>query len=549
MFRYLRVKNYALIDDIYVEFKKGFNILTGETGGGKSILVKALSFLLGEKGDPDAIRTGEKYAEVEGEFDGLSSNIKAILEDAGIETRDKIIIRRLLKSSGKTKTYINDMQTTVKTLKNIGDLLFDIHGQHQHQLLMNEETHLDFLDAYLRILPLRNKLKSLYFRKLKLEEDVHQIEKRLEEMEQRKELTQFQREEIDRANIVIGEDVELEKEKSIITHIEQIVQSLSEAKDILYESEDAVYTKLSRVLEIIRMVSQYDKEFSKDEEALTEVLTTVDDLYRKYAPYLSELEFNPERLNEIEERLILLDMLKKKYGGTLEKVIVYRKELEGYTESFAEVNKEYKEKKKSLDGVERELNKLAGEISQEREKGKKEFEDVIKGELSLLGMGKSTFIVEMEKRDLSEKGVDGVKFLISLNPGEAVKPLNKIASGGEISRIMLGIKSILSSQDKVSGLVFDEIDVGIGGRIAEVVGKKMKSIGKDRQVLCITHLPQIAVMADYHLKVEKVVVKNRTKTLINPLNKEERIEEIARMVGGEKITKSAKEYAEQLLNQ
>jgi len=549
MLKYLRVKNYALLDNVYVEFKKGFNILTGETGGGKSILVKALSFLLGEKGDPDAIRTGEEYAEVEGEFNGLSPEIKIILEKAGIEYQKNIIIRRLLKNNGKTKAWINDIQITIKTLKNIGDLLFDIHGQHQHQLLMDEETHIDFLDAHLKLFPLRNQLKNLYYEKINLEENVKLIERKLKEMEEKKELIEFQKDEIDKADIILGEDEKLQREKSIITHIEQIVQSLSEAKDILYESEDAVYTKLNRVLEISKKVSRYDEEFSKDIEEINQALTIIDDLYHRYIPYLSNLDFNPDRLNEIEERLILLDRLKKKYGGTLEKVIEYRKALGKNIESFDEIKEEHSKKIKLLNEVEAKLNKYADEISQKRLKGKINFEKKIKEELSLLGMGKSAFIVKTERKRLSEKGKDDIKFLISLNPGESPKPLNKIASGGELSRIMLGIKSLLSSQDKVSGLVFDEIDIGIGGRIAEIVGKKMKNIGKDRQVLCITHLPQIAVMADYHLMVEKLVIKNRTKTVLRALNKEERVKEIARMIAGEKITKRAKEYAEQLLNQ
>ncbi len=547
MLGYLRVKNYALLDDISVKFTRGFNILTGETGGGKSILVKALSFLLGEKGDPDAIRQGANYAEVEGEFHNISTPLKSILEDTGIEPQENIIIRRSLKSNGKTRAYINDTQVTVKTLKNIGDLLFDIHGQHQHQLLMNEETHLDFLDAYLDLIPSRDKLKSLYYEKMRLEEELSLIRKRLKEMEERKELTEFQKEEIDRANITVGEDEELENEKSIITHIEEIAQSLSEAKGILYESEDSVYTRLHRVLEIAQKVSHYDKIFSNDEEEIKQALGIVDNLYSKYTPYLSNLEFNPDRLNEIEERLILLDRLKKKYGGTLKEVLEYRNNLEKEVENFQEIQEEYQQKQKAFEDTTFKLNSIAGDISQKRHKGKSKFEKNIKEELSLLGMEKAEFIVEIQEKDITETGRDRVRFLINLNPGEKPKPLNKIASGGEISRIMLGIKGILSSRDKVSGLVFDEIDVGIGGRVAEIVGKKMKDIGRDRQVLCITHLPQIAVKADYHLKVEKIVVKNRTHTVIKPLSKQERVKEIARMIAGEKITKDAEEYASKML--
>ncbi len=564
MLKELIIKNYALIDDLGIEYAPGLNILTGETGAGKSIIIGALSALLGERVDYDTIRTGAKNAIIEGAFTVTDKPIKDLCQEAGIELIDgTLIIRRKIEKHGKTANYLNDSQVGVAVLKKLGDRLVDIHGQHEHQSLLAVELHLEVLDDFARLAPMRAGLKTLYHRYLEKNQELKNLEEEIQRRKERQDLYQYQVKEIDEANLKPSELEELAQEKSLLETSEKRTRLSQELKELLSEQEGSVLTRLAESERRIEELAKIDSAFKPYLELVKTVSLQADELWRVVVAYQEKIEFSAERLEQINERFYLIDKLKKKYGRDINDVLAYRDKIAEELASIEIDSGRIEEIKKELAEIRTQLAARAVQLSSKRNTAKTVLEKQLEVELNTLGMPKAQFFVGMKQMEdpaglyesegkrfrLNELGIDQIEFLLSANPGEEPKPLRKIASGGELSRIMLALKGVLTEADRIPVMIFDEVDVGIGGRIAEAVGKKLALLARSRQVICITHLPQIAKYATRHYKVEKEVRGGRTYSKITKLDKKERVKELARMLGGERITETTLRHAQELLEE
>ncbi len=562
----LIVKDYALIESLEVDFAPGLNILTGETGAGKSILIGALGLALGERADIDSVRTGAKAAVVEAEFCVKSHRPAAeLLKELETEPSvDPLIVRREVNAAGKSRAFVNDSPVNLAGLKRLGDALLDMHGQHQHQSLLYEDRHLDYLDAFGHLEPLRRQVSQLF-------SEYHKTKKQLDDLVHKEQLTrekidlyQFQLKEITDAGLHAGEEEELEKEKLILENTEKLFASASQAYEILYDGEGSIIERLGTLENLFTDLSSIDERQNESRDAVQSSLAQLEETARSLRQYRDKLQFDPERLEVIRDRLDLIKTLKKKYGqkqGTIEAVLEHAQRVKLELDSVEHGEEIIAKLRAELENERQELEKSALELSSKRTEAAKKLSKEVIGQLKDLGMEKAVFktevaqtpdtdgLVEVKKqRQKTESwGIDQVRFLISPNPGEDPKPLAKIASGGEISRVMLAIKTILAEADAVPVLVFDEIDAGIGGRVAEAVGHKLKEIGNKRQVLCITHLPQIAALGDSHYVVSKQENKGRTITNVQQLDEKQRVEELARMLGGSKITETTVKHAKEML--
>lgn len=559
----LRVKDYAIMEDLALEFSEGLNILTGETGAGKSIIIDALSLLLGERADSELIRTGSSKAIVEGVFD-LSKNpkLKRITKELEIDSDDGFLyVRRVVTREGRGRCRINQSQIPLSVLKKIGDEILDIHGQYQHQSLLNPEKHLELLDGFGGLTKDREEFSSIfreYTTKLK---ELGRLKEESRRRRERMDFLMFQKKEIELAHLSPEEDLELERERDILENFEKLVTNLGNVYASLYEDDESVLTKVSACIKSLNQACKVDPSIKDLLERLETCHCEIEDISRVLENYLSGKEFDPKRLDEVNKRLNLIDRLKKKYGKTIPEILFKAKEFEEELFGLEKIDERIESTEKELEILRDEVERRAVKLSEERMRAALNLEERVIEELKDLGMGKVQFKIVLKPNEhpdgllkmgertyiLSPSGMDQVEFLISPNVGEDLRPLRKIASGGELSRIMLSIKSILAGVDGIPILVFDEIDVGIGGRTAEVVGRKLRSVSRGRQVLCITHLPQIAAWGDAHYRVDKKESAGRTHTEVKLLGFEERVEEIARMLGGQEITELTRETARQLL--
>jgi len=562
----LTVKDYALIESLEVDFAPGLNILTGETGAGKSILIGALGLALGERADIDSVRTGAKAAVVEAEFQVKAYRPAAeMLKELETEPSvDPLILRREVNAAGKSRAFVNDSPVNLAGLKRLGDILLDMHGQHQHQSLLYEERHLDYLDAFGHLEPLRGQVSQLFsiYHKTKkqLNDLVHQEQLTREKID----LYQFQLKEITDAGLQAGQEEELEKEKFILENTEKLFASANQAYELLYDGEGSIIEHLGTLENLFTDLSSIDERQNESRDAVQGSLAQLEETSRSLRQYRDKLQFDPERLEVIRDRLDLIKTLKKKYGqkaGTIEAVLEHAQRVKLELDSVEHGEEIIAKLRAEMENERLELEKQALSLSSKRAEAAKKLSKEVIGQLKDLGMEKAVFktevaqtpdtdgLVEVKKqRQKTESwGIDQVRFLISPNPGEDPKPLAKIASGGEISRVMLAIKTILAEADAVPVLVFDEIDAGIGGRVAEAVGHKLKEIGNKRQVLCITHLPQIAALGDSHYVVSKQENKGRTITNVEKLDQNQRVEELARMLGGSKVTETTVKHAKEML--
>jgi len=561
----LTVKDYALIESLEVEFGPGLNILTGETGAGKSILIGALGLVLGERADADAVRTGAKQTVVEAELRLAGGGAAApMLEQAGLEPADELVVRREVSASGKSRAFINDSPATMGLLKAFGDAVLDMHGQHQHQSLLHEERHLEFLDAYGKLKGKRDLVSELYRQHQAARRQLEEAVRRDRLTKERIDLYKFQVREIASAKLAGGEEEELERERTVLENAEKLHTLAANAYGLLYDNEGSILARLGQATGLLKEVSAIDGRARQDLESLESATAQLEEACRSLRQYRDRLQFNSGRLEEIRDRLDLIRTLKKKYGrkdGPVQEVLEHaakiQAELDG-AERGEEIIARLTEK---LEAQRSELETEALSLSADRQRVAGKMAREVAEQLGDLGMEKALFTVEVSQTSdpdgqvadqgqryrADEDGIDGARFLISSNAGEDLRPLAKIASGGEISRAMLAIKSILAEVDSVPVLVFDEIDVGIGGRVAEAVGRKLREIGARRQVLCITHLPQIAAQAQAHFRVVKNARSGRTVTTVERLWNGERVEEVARMLGGEKITEAALKHAREMV--
>ncbi len=554
----LSIKNFAIIESLTISFEKGLTVLTGETGAGKSIIIDAIHLLAGARGSSEFVRYGEKRAELEALFllDEELHSVYDRCEEFGIDVSDgMIILRRDMSSSGKSICRINGKLVTIAVLREIGQLLVDIHGQHDNQELMNEENHLSLLDQYggKEVKTALVDYMELYQRYDGLNRKIIQLSENEQEMAHRLDLLQFQLEEIEKADLQPNEDELLQEEKHQISNYEKIYDSLNNSYNALHGEQrglDWVSLAMSH-LENVSNISEKLKELS---ETISNAFYMMEDLSYEVRNELDSLEFDPERLNFVESRLNEINHLKRKYGQSVEEILTYSARIEEEIDTIQNKDSHLSKLQKELESVLADLSVEAKNISAIRKKYAKVLIDEIHQELKELYMEKTRFDVNIhEKRSSSHelkytsKGVDEVEFYISTNPGEPLKPLSKTASGGELSRIMLAMKSIFSQHQGITSIIFDEVDTGVSGRVAQAIAEKIYRVSNGSQVLCITHLPQVAAMADTHLYIAKETKSGRTKTSVKPLNEEEKIKEIGRMIAGVEVTELSKEHAKELL--
>jgi len=565
MLTYLSVKNLATVEQIQVEFQPGLNILTGSTGAGKSIILGSLGLILGDKADSDVIRTGAESATVEALFSWEDkSQFNSFLSEVGADNQEQsLAIRREVSNKASSKAFFNQKVVTLSTLRQIGDSLIDLHGQHQHQSLLDVRQHLEFLDRWGNLLTLRATLQELYSGLRQKESLLEQARQDLQTVTEKRELYQFQFTELERANPQLGEEEGLTREKSVLENVEKLSEKINAALAGLQEDQGSALPNLHLASKEIKQAANWDVALKPIQERLEESLLTLKELSRELENYQNKLECDPVRLEFIRDRLSNIYFLKKKYGKDVDGLIVWREELRQKLETGDSGQQNVARLEKELADLHLKFKTTCLDISQKRKSAALKLQKEILRHLQDLGLEKTHFEisfalnqnsnswleVEGTKVSFDQTGFDQLEFLISPNPGEELRPLAKIASGGELSRIMLALKSTLAAKDNIPILVFDEIDSGIGGEIAEAVGKKLKALSKSHQILCITHLQQIASFADAHYKVEKKIEKGRALTSIKLLNTKERVEEIARMISGEKITALAHKQASLMIEQ
>ena len=561
MLKELNIKNFAIIDQLRVEFTAGLNVFTGETGAGKSIVVDALNLALGERASADLIRTGCQEAVVEAAFElngRATKEIKDLLAEQGIEMEsgEDLIIRRVLAVSGKNKVYINGSLANLATLAALGATLADIHGQHEHQSLLSLERQMEMLDSFGNLDSLRDALFQSYRRLQDIRKELAELEAGERDRAQREDMLRFQKNEIESATLKPGEDEALAIEQKLLANSEKIAGLSRAADEALYSADHAVLSELKKAVGNLREIAAIDSRLVPVLELCEAGRAQIEEAAREVSAYADKVEFDPDRLEQIGDRLDLMQKLKKKYGGRIDEVIAFgvraSEELERMEQSTEEIGRLQKEVQTIKSG----LTAKAQELTKKRGSSAHDLEKKVEAELSQLGMKKTIFTVKitqeagedtLDNHKLGPRGADRVEFLIAPNPGEEPKPLARTASGGELSRIMLALKTILVEGDPIPTLVFDEVDAGIGGAVAEEVGKKLKRVAAKRQVFCITHLPQIASMAASHYGVSKSVKKDRTSTEVKLLDKQERVDEIARMLGGKTITDATITHAEEMI--
>ena len=556
MLEELVVKNYALIDQLQVRFSRGLNILTGETGAGKSIMIGALGLVLGLKADTEALRSGALEIDVAGIIK-LEDNpeARAWLLEQGIEAENgTIIIRRVVKKNGKSTIFVQSAPFTLTALRELTGMLFDLHGQHEHQSLLSSENHRRLLDHYGGITSDVTAFSALHTRLLKLREEYSTLIAEQQERIRKVELLEHAVREIEEAKLKVGEEKQLRSEQNLLANHERLIHLIEEVYSATAESRGGALAGLRQARGSLAEVAKIDSSMSQSSKQLENAFFELEDFVQNLGRYKGSIDFDPSRLEQIEERLDLIKRLERKYGGSIEAVLAYREDSQKQLESIQGSEATQKKLEGQISALEKELRTRAERITSLRKQASVGLREKIVEELVQLGMPKVRFSVQIEDRSgeggkvlYSNTGKDRVEFLISPNPGEPYKRLAQIASGGELSRIMLAIKSVLAELDHINSLIFDEVDSGIGGEVAIAVGERLKRLARRKQVLCITHLATIAAQADNHIKVQKVTQAGRTVTRVNPVTGAERQQEIARMLAGDKTGDTSLRHAQELL--
>lgn len=549
----LRIKNFAIIDELDLSFSKGFNILTGETGAGKSIILNAVQLLLGDRASEELIRSSEEEASVEALFD-ISENqeVKGRIQEkgqrlSGAEEGNSFLVRRVISRSGRGKAFMNGNFATLGMLSEIGEELLSIYGQHEHQSLQRVDTHIDILDEFGGLLGLRKEFQELFQKFTSLSQELERIRGEKEKREKERELMAFQSKEIEKGGVRIGEEEALKEEKRVLAHARRLTDFANASEEVLYSTEGSAIERIQSVLHQGKEMATIDPSLSPVFKNLDGALIQLEEVALALRDYSKRIEVNPGRLEEIENRLEEIDRLKRKYGPTEAEILRFKEKVDETLNAFTSDEERLSRLEGEIDPLRKEMTLRAQKLSRERKHAASELKRAVEKELATLGMRKTAFEVRIDDQALSNKGRDRIEFLISPNIGEEVKPLAKIASGGELSRIMLAMKRILAIIGGRQVLIFDEVDAGIGGAIAEVVGRKLRELSKHHQVICVTHLPQIACFADRHHSVKKEVKSGRTVTVVDPLEKEARVDEIARMLGGVKVTEKTRAHAKEMM--
>ncbi|MFB5300549.1 DNA repair protein RecN [Enterococcus faecalis] len=552
MLQELSVKNFAIISSLQLEFQMGMTVLTGETGAGKSIIIDAMGLLTGGRGSSDYIRQGANKCTLEGLFSmPKSQELKQLLEELGIETEeDSLVIQRDISASGKNVCRVNGRIVNITNLKRIGEYLVDIHGQNEHQELMQSERHIDMLDEFggKKLLAVKEKYTRAYQEYRALEAKVRKRQKNEKEFAQRMDMLHFQSDEIASAQLVAGEEEQLLEERNKLNNFQKIADALTISYAALNGEDDSSLDKIGTSMNELASIESLDSEYKTLSDTVQNAYYLLQEASGDLSRLIDGLELDEGRLNEVENRLELIRQMKRKYGDSIETILSYYEEI---TKELAEAD--------FLEGGTGDLEALLAEKQQaahqqaltlrkERKRLAKELEQQILTELKELYLERTEFEVRFtELEHLQENGLDGVEFYITTNPGEPLKPLVRVASGGELSRVMLAMKTIFSQTQGITSIVFDEVDTGVSGRVAQAIADKIYQISENSQVLCITHLPQVAAVADEHYFIEKEIVAGRTEISVRILSEKERVNEIARMLAGSEITKLTIEHAQELL--
>lgn len=552
MIKSLRIRNLATIEDIELNFVEGFSILTGETGAGKSIIIDGLRLALGEKGSADMIRTGKTETSVEAIFTHPQEDVGA----SGLfSDKEDIFVQRRISEQGAGRGYVNGTLVPIQRLKDISETLVDIFGQNDHIFLRRPDHQLDYLDHFANAVPLRNTLAQTAQELRKLDRQKQDLVAKEREREIRLDFLGFQIEEIEKAGLSPQEEEELRQEREILKNMERINAAVKEGLNISCEEDNSLTPMLARLQKVVGRLSDYDEFFKDCESSISQFSISLKELADFLLDFREKYTDSPERLDQIEERLSLIEKLKRKYGGTVAEVLDYldraRKEYDELGASQARLEDLDRAISRSFE----DYKSLADELHLLRMKHAQDLEKRIKEEIARLGMKKAVFKIDLQHQSPNpehpdrcrDKGTEEVDFLISPNPGEDPKPMRKIASGGELSRIMLALKSVGKETERMKTLIFDEIDAGIGGRTAEFVAQKLKALSQNNQVICITHLPQIASFAVSHYRIAKKVEKDRTYTTVKKLAREERVHEIAQLLAGSHVTETALRNAREML--
>lgn len=564
MLALLKIKNIALIDETEIEFGPGLNLLTGETGSGKSIIVDSLGALTGDRVSSDLVKDGAESAQIEGLFlVSADAELRNMFRESGIELegeRPEIIIRREISLSGKNRIHLNNQLITATFLKKLGTHLVDIHGQGEQAALFDTANHLEMLDEYAGLESLREKLAVKYAAFTAVQHELRDLKQDDASKLQLMDVLNFQAREIRDAAIEPGEDDALEEEKRRLNNIEKLSSLSDDAYSQLYENQSSTLATLDKVARDVSELAAFDSQFSDPKETLENARVTLEDLAITLRDFRNHLQFSPERLAEIEDRLARISGIKRKYGGTIESALAHLVDAEERLKNIETAEFREEELMKALSAAIEDYMVVAREVSEKRAKAARKFEKETEENLKAVALDKAKFEVRIERfgdgdvgsetaqNALTSKGIDQLEFYFSANPGESVKPIVKVASGGEASRLMLILKTTARVAAQAKTAVFDEVDSGIGGRVAEAVGLKLKELAASHQVLCVTHQPQIACLADQHLFVEKEVVGGKTRIGVLDLDDAGRVEEIARMLTGAEITDTARQHAREMLS-
>ena len=546
----ISIKNFAIIEEISLNFEQGMTVLTGETGAGKSIIIDAMNMMLGSRATTDVIRHGAPKAEIEGLFSLENSRaLREIFEEQGWELTDELIIRREILQNGRSVSRINGQMVNLSVLKAVGQHLVDIHGQHDQEELMRPQLHITMLDEFgsADFLNLKSRYQETFDRYRSLRKQVLTLQKNQQEHKARIEMLEFQMAEIESAALKSGEDTALHQERDRLLNHKLIADTLTNAYTMLDNEDFSSLTNVRSAMNDLESIEDYDPAYKELSGSLSEAYYVLEDVSKRLEDILDGLDFDGDRLLQVESRLDLINSITRKYGGQVDDVLEY----------FAQITKEYglltgsnlssEDMDRELKSLERELVELAQELSQARHGLAAQLEAEIKQELQELYMEKARFKVQFTKSKFNREGNEQVEFYISANPGEDFKPLVKVASGGELSRLMLAIKSAFSRKEGKTSIVFDEVDTGVSGRVAQAIAQKIYKIGSNGQVLAISHLPQVIAIADYQFFIEKISDENSTVSTVRLLTADERVQEVAKMLAGEDVTEAALTQARELL--
>jgi DNA repair protein RecN (Recombination protein N) len=550
MLKELRIRNLAIIDNLFVRFGRGLNVLTGETGAGKSIIVDALGLALGDRAQSEMIKSGEKEGSVQAYFE---LGDYSLLPDLGIDMSEGILLRRVISSAGKNKAYINDTMVTLQGLSEVGRTLVDIHSQHEHQSLLSQEKQRLLLDSYGKLHDNVQRVRTLFDERKVLFDALKELQETAQKRARRLDMLRFQIDEIDAASLRPGEKEGLEEERKILANMTRLKELTETTYSLLYEAEGSCVEKLSAALSHLREICSIDSGIADTLNLVESAVPMLEDATFSLRRYRDKYDFEPDRLDAVEDRLEAIKKLERKYGTGTEEILRFREEAEEELKKAESADERLLVVAKELAGKEAELLTAARSLSEKRKKAAAEMGALIMQNLSELAFGSAEFVIDVRQERPSEgglsvvpHGIDRIEFLFSANSGEPPKPLSKVASGGELSRVMLALKSVLADLDSIPVLIFDEVDAGIGGNTAESVGKKLDMISERRQLLCITHLPQIASRGDVHLRIEKKQKADSVRVEVKELSGKERQDEIARMLSGS-ITEISLRHAGELL--